>query len=541
MKAMYVSLAAMTIALAACSGSDKSQLGDDRSQLGDLPVVAHSVEVNGQEMTVCELDLLKDTIDLPLSYWVEDFQAVKLDGKDEALVGQGPICVSDNYILVGRANNVPCKLFRKDGSFVGSVGSIGQGPGEYTMVYDMQIDEKAGHIYLLPWNAKSIFVYDMNGKYMKDIPLNKKYEKLIVPKGKFKVDAEKNRVAMMLLPFDYLPVVAWIQDMEGNVIHEIPMNHLKVKPDFSNEVYSSKVSGNTLDIFLLTFWELRKDTLYHLNMESGKFQPKFTLDFGQRKICIHDYHEFPGHYVGALSNPVQVGDRMYETEGESFFMVEKTTKRGTFFRVGNDFLDNEPIKYMPFHCSNGYYTLNIEPSVLKEKLEKELKDNSNINETKRKNMQRFISNIDEDENNYIFIGKLRENFVNPLNINDTISGIDNFLKPTGETDLKEKREENKVIDIRAPYAKGWGEYLRKNNRYKDWEGEPCIVLVGATVDKEGHLTDIRVTKRVGNEELNKEALRLVKGIEKIMPAIDKATGESIECKNFALPVHFPAK
>lgn len=84
MKAMYVSLVAMTIALAACSGSEKSQLGDDRSQLGDLPVVAHSVEINGQKMTVCELDLLKDTIDLPLSYWVEDFQAVKLDGKDEA-------------------------------------------------------------------------------------------------------------------------------------------------------------------------------------------------------------------------------------------------------------------------------------------------------------------------------------------------------------------------------------------------------------------------------------------------------------------------
>ena len=407
MKAMYVSLVAMTIALAACSGSDKSQLGDDRSQLGDLPVVAHSVEMNGQKMTVCELDLLKDTIDLPLSYWVEDFQAVKLDGKDEALVGQGPICVTDNYIMVGRANNVPCKLFRKDGSFVGSVGSIGQGPGEYTMVYDMQIDEKAGHIYLLPWNAKSIFVYDMNGKYMKDIPLNKKYEKQIVPKGKFKVDAEKNRVAMMLLPFDYLPVVAWVQDMEGNVIHEIPMNHLRVKPDFSNEVVSSKAPADALDVSLCTFWELRKDTLYHLNMESGKLQPKFTLDFGQRKICIHDYHELPNHYVGALTNPVQVGNNMYETKGEAFFMVDKTTNQGTFFRIGNDYLDNEPIKYMPFHCSNGYYTQNIEPTVLIERIEKALA-NTTIDADKRKKLEDLLASIDEDDNNYIFIGKLKK-------------------------------------------------------------------------------------------------------------------------------------
>ena len=408
MKAINVCLVAMTIALAACSGNEKGKLEYFKNgKLEDLPVVAHSVEVDGQEITVCDLSLLKDTIDLPLSFWVDNLQAVKLDGKDEALVGQGPVCVSDNHILIGRANNVPCKLFRRDGSYVGNVGSIGQGPGEYTMVYDMQIDEQAEHIYLLPWNAKSIFVYDMNGKYIKNIPLNKKYEKLIVPKGKFKVDAEKNRVAVMLLPFDYLPVVAWIQDMEGNFIHEIPMNHLKLKPDFSNEVVSSNISSDALDIYLCPFWELRKDTLYHLNMESGKLQPKFTLDFGQRKMPIHDYHEFPGHYVGALTNPVQVNENMYETKDETFFMVDKVTKRGTFFRVGNDYLDDEPIKYMPFHCSNGYYTLNIEPAVLMERLEKGLANDA-MDVKKRKQMETLLASIDEDDNNYIFIGKLKK-------------------------------------------------------------------------------------------------------------------------------------
>ena len=406
MKMKQLSWVAIVIALAACSGNEKSRLvGNEKSRLGDLPVVAHQVEVDGQEMTVCELDLLKDTIDLPLSCWVEDFKAVKLDGRDEALVGQGAVSVSDNYILVGRANNVPCKLFRRDGSFVGKVGNIGQGPGEYTMVYDMQIDEQAGRIYLLPWNAKSIFVYDMEGKYLKDIPLNKKYKKLIVPKGKFKVDAAKNRVAVMLLPFNYLPMVAWVQDMEGNFLHEVPMNHLGVKPDFSNEVLSTKSSDDALTAYVFTFFELRKDTLYHLSLEDGKLQPKFTLDFGQRDVTIHDYHEFPGHYVCGLTNPVQVSERTHQTEGEVFFMVNKVSKKGTFFRVGNDFLDNESIKYMPFHCSNGYYTLNIEPAVLIERLEKGLKNNPD--ETRRKEMEALLKTIDEDDNNYIFIGKLK--------------------------------------------------------------------------------------------------------------------------------------
>ena len=75
MKTIYAYWVALTIALVACTENEKNQLSD-------LPIVAHQVEVDGQEMTVCELGLLKDTIDLPLSYWVEDFETVKLDGKE---------------------------------------------------------------------------------------------------------------------------------------------------------------------------------------------------------------------------------------------------------------------------------------------------------------------------------------------------------------------------------------------------------------------------------------------------------------------------
>ena len=403
----------MAIALAACSGGKQSH-GDERKQekakfvtysmVDDLPVVAHSVEVDGQEVTVCELGLLKDTLDLPLSYWVEDFEVVKLDTRDEALVGQGSVLVSDNYILVGRSGNVPCKLFRRDGSYVDNVGSIGQGPGEYTMVYDMQIDEQAERIYLLPWNAKSILVYNLRGEYLSDIPLNKKYEKLIVPKGKFKVDAAKNRVAVILLPFNYLPVVAWVQDMEGNFLHEVPMNHLKVTPDFSNEVISAKASSDALDTYLFTFWELRRDTLYHLSLNDGKLHPKFTLDFGQRDITIHNYLDFPGYYIGSLEVPVQISENTYETRGRSFYMVDKKSGKGTFFRLNNDYLDNESEKYMPFQFSNGYYTLNIEPAILMERLEKGL---NKLDADRQEQMKSLLGTIDENDNNYILIGKLK--------------------------------------------------------------------------------------------------------------------------------------
>jgi hypothetical protein len=64
---------------------------------------------------------------------------------------------------------------------------------------------------------------------------------------------------------------------------------------------------------------------------------------------------------------------------------------------------------MPWHCSNGYYTLNIEPAVLMERLEKGLADET-MDADKRKEMEAFMKTIDEDDNNYIFIGKLKTKF-----------------------------------------------------------------------------------------------------------------------------------
>lgn len=410
MKGIYACWVAMTIALAACSEKGKNNQKEYfPMEEEELPVVAHTVSMDGEEFLVCELDLLKDTVDLPLSYWVENVQIIRLDGSDEALVGMGPVYVSDNYIMVGRHQSTPCKLFRKDGTYIGNVGSIGQGPGEYTMVYDAQIDEKAGHIYLLPWNAKSIYVYSLKGEYLKDIPLDKKYEDLVVPKGLFKVDAEKNRVAMVLLPFDYLPVVAWIQDMEGNVLHEVKDDHLKLKPDFSNEVLSTKYSEN-LDVQIFTFWEMKKDTLYHLKMDNGELSPRFTMDFGKRDIMMHTYHEFCRHYLGTLTVPKQVGDNMYSATNETYFMVDKETKKGTFFRVRNDFMDGSSIPHMPWHFKEGYYTELLEPSILKERIEKSLNENQGMEPERREYWEKLFSSIDEDDNNYIFVGNLKTEY-----------------------------------------------------------------------------------------------------------------------------------
>lgn len=67
--------------------------------LNDMDVVAEKVKVGDSEVISCDLTKLKDTVDLPLSLFAEELQLVKLDNRDEALVGGGATFVSEHYIL----------------------------------------------------------------------------------------------------------------------------------------------------------------------------------------------------------------------------------------------------------------------------------------------------------------------------------------------------------------------------------------------------------------------------------------------------------
>ena len=153
----------------------------------------------GQDsVVVCDLSLLKDTVDLPFSFFLKDFQIIKLDNRDEAMVGENNLCVSENYILVyGSVYELhPCRLFTKKGEFVTNIGAIGQGPGEYRAVYKAEIDEKHNCIYLMPFaNSNAIYVYDLAGKPLRSIPLHQSVSKAV-----FKVDADKRELTVGALP-----------------------------------------------------------------------------------------------------------------------------------------------------------------------------------------------------------------------------------------------------------------------------------------------------------------------------------------------------
>lgn len=381
------------LALSSCS--------DEKKTTDNAPIVAEKVKIGDNELIVAKISKFTDSLSIPLSQLTEELQIVKLDDREEALVGVNHTVISDNYILVKGRNPIPYKLFDKKGKFIANIGAIGQGPGEYNLVYDEQIDEKNGRIYLFPWQTRQILVFDLQGNALEPIPLVNP-----APKGRFYVKDDK--VGVAILPFPNSPSVAWTQNMKGEVIDSIPNSDKFMVYDFSNELSAFRSSDN-LSFFITTLATARADSLYHLDLNMTKLTPKFTIDFEGREASIHEYIELPNHFTGNASVVVYTTGPNGESVSDNkplFFIVDKNSLKGGIFNLKNDFLGNLEIGWAPYSFNNGYFVQNYEPGSLIETLEKALTA-SDLSSDMRKKMEDLKNSIGDNDNNYILYAKMK--------------------------------------------------------------------------------------------------------------------------------------
>jgi hypothetical protein len=358
--------------------------------------------VNGSEVITCDLSKLKETVDLPLSELIETLEIVKLDGRDEALVGATNVTISENHILVRNNKSNPYKLFdRKTGKFLATIGSYGNGPGEYLNVYDDAIDEQHQRVYLLPWQTKKVLVYDFNGKILNPIPLP-----AFVPKGRIHINPKTNVLSVVRLPFRDNPTICWAQKTTGDyaVINTFKSQALTLRPDYSNEVLSGK-NTEGFDFYLSTFYELRPDSLYHYDDQKNSLLPKFTLDFGKKPLKIHYYLELPHHFIGNVTVELKLTANTSTVEEPKYYIIDRKTLKGAYYNFYNDFLGNLPLSWPSF--SNGYYVSNVDPGQLIHNITKQL-ESKDLTTKQRDYLTKLLKSINENDNNYILYGKLKK-------------------------------------------------------------------------------------------------------------------------------------
>lgn len=400
------SLLIITIATS-CGTGGKNQSAQTDDPLANSPVVGQYVQVGTDKVMSCDQKLLADTVRIPLSFFTEELEIVKLDNREEALVGQTGVTISDNYILAHSGYPPTAfKLFDRKGNFIAEVGKIGQGPGEYGSVYDAQVDELNQRIYLMPWQSDKLLVFDMQGKALEPIPLGTR-----CPKAKFRVNPAKRTLTVAVLPWSQTPAIVWTQDMEGKHLKEVAPGHLVVPNNFNSEVFSNFNQPEVFDLSLYCMMPPRVDSLYQYDAETNRLHPVFTFRHtATDPVPWHGYIEWPNHFAGNFSGPSvvrQVETGTVATPGETFhYLVDKKTGKGSYFKLYNDYFGNLEIGYPSYAFSNGYYTRNIEPGNLLTDIENALK-NQDITAEMRKKLTDLQTSIDENDNNYVMIAKLK--------------------------------------------------------------------------------------------------------------------------------------
>ena len=551
MKILKTILAALVLAITASSCHKDGEQADATSPLKDSPVVAQQViTLNGDTIIVCDLSLLKDTIDLPLSTFVSDFELVDLGEDEEALIketsGGGSIAVSPNYI--GIYSGTGYKLFDKTGKYITSLSARGQGPNEYAFsIYDSYIDEKNDRAYLLPMNGNKILVYDLKGNAQPYIPLAHE-----TTKGKFYVDDQKKLLYVANMPFSDTASTFWIQDFERKLIKEIIAGHLKiVPPDFSNDI---NVSMNTEEIDYSVFhWKNTVDTLYHYNEADNRLAPSFTVNFKDNPI-LHDYIELPDYYL----------IRLIEIESDYRYiygLIDKKTLKGNYIKLKLDMLGNIDAPAWAIF-ERGLYTANIYTYYLQGQCDR-LSDLSSLPSGIAKYIQDLQQNDCEDLNNIILIGRLKKNTAESFMMNDkdyqeqpqmnkTVDTIKKekeevSLKRTGkkEETITEEDDPNRIytgfgVFSHIPLLKGGLDYFRKNNRYNDWDSKnPKETLIEYVVEKNGKASHVSIKESSGNAELDQEAIRLIKEAEYTVAKLKN--GKEARAGGMMINVTFPTK
>ena len=114
--------------------------------------------------------------EVKLSDIASSVEYVRLETTDEGLVHYlmpNMMHRTSKYFIFGDRKNV--MQFTRDGKFVRNIGRQGKGPGEYNYIRQVDVDEKAGKVYVLS-TGRRFNVYDLEtGKFLQSGALaNKK-------------------------------------------------------------------------------------------------------------------------------------------------------------------------------------------------------------------------------------------------------------------------------------------------------------------------------------------------------------------------------
>lgn len=134
-----------------------------------------STILENDEMHVIDIDNIEATSTIKLSTYFSSLEYIPLETNSEALLGRinKLYAYNDTLFILDKVGSKGLFMFdRKNGSFLGRVGAIGAGPGEYSNLGDFTIDIENKRLYLLDLDRQQIYEYELGScRYLANVNL----------------------------------------------------------------------------------------------------------------------------------------------------------------------------------------------------------------------------------------------------------------------------------------------------------------------------------------------------------------------------------
>ena len=118
------------------------------------------------------INLSEDVSTVPsllLSEAAEKLEIVPLEMTDESVLSDiTEMQVTDHNIWIDHGREFYIYRFSRTGKFLNKIGSIGQGPGEYTTYSTFLVDEDKKEVYIIA-NTNGVLAYDFEGSFKRKI------------------------------------------------------------------------------------------------------------------------------------------------------------------------------------------------------------------------------------------------------------------------------------------------------------------------------------------------------------------------------------
>ena len=118
------------------------------------------------------INLSKNVSSVPsllLSEVAEKLEIVPLEMTDESVLSDiTEMQVTDHNIWIDHGREFYIYRFSRSGKFLNKIGSIGQGPGEYTTYSTFLVDEDKKEVYIIA-NTNGVLAYDFEGNFKRKI------------------------------------------------------------------------------------------------------------------------------------------------------------------------------------------------------------------------------------------------------------------------------------------------------------------------------------------------------------------------------------